>query len=202
MKNLNYSFRLFVAALCTWAGWATAADLPLQVTGPTNATVLIIRHAEKPATGQTLSPAGELRAQAYAAYFQKYLVGGTNLHLDQLFATADSKNSQRPRRTIEPLAGALHLKIDQRFDNKSSAELAQELRLHGSNHQTLVAWHHGKIAALITALGGDPAQLLPGGEWPAEQFSWVIQLRYDATGHLLPAETRRVPEKLMPGDTD
>src|SRR6266699_3494061 len=35
-----------------------------------NATVLIIRHAEKPETGKHLSPAGVSRAQAYVSYFK------------------------------------------------------------------------------------------------------------------------------------
>ena len=37
-----------------------------------NATILIIRHAEKPATGPELTPTGNQRAAAYAQYFHEF----------------------------------------------------------------------------------------------------------------------------------
>lgn len=82
-----------------------------------NAIILVIRHAEKPDQGHTLSAAGEVRAQAYINYFKNYKVDGQPLKLDYLFATADSGNSHRPRLTLEPFAKALGLKIDSRFNN-------------------------------------------------------------------------------------
>lgn len=179
-----------------------AAPLPAGTNGLRDATVLIIRHAEKTTSGDKLSPQGEQRAAAYPAYFQKYQIGGRPVRFDRLFATANSKGSQRPLLTIAPLGKALNLPIDQRFANKQFPDLAREVKEHCSGQTVLISWHHGKIAALIAALGGDPAKLLPGGEWPAEQFAWVIQLRFDHEGHLVEGETRRVAEKLLPGDTD
>jgi len=37
---------------------------------PANATIYLIRHAEKPPSGKGLSPAGQARANAYVQYFQ------------------------------------------------------------------------------------------------------------------------------------
>src|ERR1700722_2723870 len=75
--------------------------------GLANAVVIVIRHGEKPDDGTGLTPAGEARAKAYVKYFADYQVDGQPLHLDKIFATADSKSSFRERLTVEPLAKAL-----------------------------------------------------------------------------------------------
>lgn len=61
---------------------------------------------------------------------------------------------------------------------------------HG-NH-ILIAWRHNQIPDLLTALGANPAQLLPDGVWPNSVFDWVIYLHYDAQGHL--AVERKIQE--------
>ena len=60
----------------------------------TNTVILVIRHAEKPADGNGLAPAGKARAKAYVDYFRSFTVDGQPLKLDYLFAAADSKTSQ------------------------------------------------------------------------------------------------------------
>lgn len=169
---------------------------PLQ-----DATILIIRHAEKLDTGQNLSPAGQQRAEAYIQYFKSFQVDAKPLKLDYLFATADSKGSQRPRLTLEPLSNALGLKIDNRFKNKKVQELADEIQSKDHGRHILICWHHGEIPELIRALGADPAKLLPGAKWPGQEFGWVLQLSYDHEGRLIPNQTRRLNENLMPGDS-
>jgi hypothetical protein len=163
-----------------------------------NATVLVIRHAEKPAEGFELTPAGTARAEAYAGYFQKFQLDGQPLKLDHLFCAADSKGSHRPRLTIEPLSRALNLPLDNRFAAKNPEGLGKEIRSHSHGHAILICWHHGDIPAVLTALGADPAALLPHGKWPDAVFDWVIELRYDGTGRL--HETHVVHEHLMPSD--
>lgn len=168
--------------------------------GLANAVVLVIRHAEKPETGTGLTPAGEARAKAYAKYFPSYKFNGKLFHLDYIFATADSKNSFRERLTVEPLAAATKLKLDLRFKNKEYQQLADALRAKSYGKNILICWHHGKIPDLLTALGADAAKLIPGGKWPAETFDWVIQLAYDKNGKIIPSQTARIPERLLPGD--
>jgi hypothetical protein len=51
---------------------------------------------------------------------------------------------------------------------------------------------------LVQALGADPNKLVPDATWPADVFGWLIELRYDAAGHLV--ETRCINENLMPDD--
>ncbi|SPE52286.1 conserved exported hypothetical protein [Verrucomicrobia bacterium] len=165
-----------------------------------DAVVLIIRHAEKPAQGRDLSAAGRRRAEAYVSYFEHFTIDGLPLKLDYLVATADSAGSDRPRQTLEPLSRALGLKINAPFASKQCGKLAEDLQSNSHGKLILIAWHHGQIPALLTALGSDPRQLLPDGKWPEDEFSWVIQLRYDHQGRLIPTQARRINEGLMPGD--
>lgn len=188
-------------------GWLLLALVPGLVAQPaagertaalSNATILIIRHAEKPASGLELAPAGVARAQAYPAYFKNLSLAGVPVKVDAVFATADSKGSHRPRLTIEPTAKALGLPVDSRFADKNFAALADELKAKPHGRTLLVCWHHGEIPSLAQALGADPAKLLPGGKWPNEVFGWMIVLRYDAAGHL--TEEKCLNEHLMPDD--
>jgi hypothetical protein len=162
----------------------------------TNAVILIIRHAEKPDTGHDLSAAGDARARAYVNYFENFTTDGQPLKLDHLFATTDSPNSHRPILTIEPTAKALGLKIDSRFSDGQFLQLAQELQSHPPGTNILICWHHGQIPQLLRALGADPKKLLPKGKWPDDEFDWLIQLRYDGSGHLV--ESKLINENLTP----
>src|ERR1700722_14341307 len=99
----------FVAAMLMALLMASAAFADDDVKGPdTNgypalkdAVILIIRHAEKTASGDELSPDGYKRADAYVNYFKNYQVDGKPLKIDYLYAAADSKNSKRVRLTVE-----------------------------------------------------------------------------------------------------
>jgi len=147
-----------------------------------NATVLIIRHAEKPENGKHLSPAGVIRAQAYVGFFKSFTLNSHLVKVDHLFAAKKSKNSDRPSETLLPLSNALHLKIHSTFDLSESQELADKVRRSYSGETVLICWHHGAIPDLLKAFGANPKALLPGGEWPDDVFGWLIVLRYDQNG--------------------
>jgi len=178
---------LFFALWLTSAASVFATDSP----GLRSATIFIIRHAEKSEVGRELSPEGQERAKAHVGYFR-------NFKLDYIFAAADSKESHRPRLTVEPLGKATGLTIDTQFKNKQFKELADALCLTPHGQRVLICWHQGKIPELIHALQGDPEKLMPGGKWPDYVFGWMIQLRYDANGQLL--EAKRIEENLKPDD--
>ncbi|HLH54095.1 MAG TPA: flagellar basal body-associated protein FliL [Verrucomicrobiae bacterium] len=174
---------------------ATADAAPLS-----DATILIIRHAEKPPFGPGLSEEGVGRAKAYVDYFKSYRVGGRRLHLDYIVAAEDSEHSQRSRLTVEPLAKSLGLNPDSRFQAKRPWDLAEELRTRDHGKNMLICWHHREIPDLLTQLGADPSALLPEGQWPPQQFDWVLQLRYDHEGRLIKSKSRRIKEHLMPAE--
>lgn len=185
---------VFAAAWLLVGAFAVQVAVAKDRTGLADATVVIVRHGEKPDEGPGLSQQGEARAKAYVGYFEHFSLDGTPFRPDTLVASADSKNSARERLTLEPLAQALGLPIDQRFADKDVKQLAHALAGEGHGKSVLIAWHHGELAKLIDALGADPAKLLPDGRWPDDVFNWVVVLRYDHQGKLIPDSPRLLHE--------
>jgi hypothetical protein len=187
--------RLFTAILFgfTCAVTAHAQD------GPKNSVVLIIRHAEDADSGDGISPLGEKRAEAYVNYFRNFTIDSKRREPTVIFAAKDSKKSHRPRLTLEPFANAAKLKLDTRFGNTQSADLAADLRANQHGKVILIGWRHPYIPALLGALGANPETFLPNGKWPGSVYNWVILLSFDQDGHLIPSSSRRIDEHLMPG---
>ena len=188
----------FLAVFLGAPSWIMATSVqaqPSQARGLVGTTILLVRHAEKPAEksgGPGLIPAGEARARAYADYFRNFSFDGVPLHIDTLVATRDSRGSMRPRLTVEPFSRASGLPIQQPFADDDVKELADWIA-GGAPHRTiLIAWHHGKMPQLLTALGADPATLLPDSKWPPETYDWVLYLHYGEDGHL--SVSRRIVE--------
>jgi hypothetical protein len=188
---------LFIAVLfaCALTLAADARD------GPKDAVVLIVRHAEDGGTGRDLAPRGHERAEAYKNYFLNFTVDSRRLEPAVVLAAKDSKQSHRPRLTVEPFAKAAKLPIDTRFGNNQSTELAADLRANHQGKVILICWRHGNIPALLRALGAKPKDLLPGGKWPGSVYDWIILLSYDQEGRLIPGSAIRINEHLMPGDS-
>ena len=188
---------LFTAALfaSTLTFTAVAQD------GPKNAAVLIIRHAEDGGIGRDLAPRGHERAEAYKNYFLNFTVDSKRLEPEVIFAAKDSKQSHRPRLTVEPFAKAAKLKVDAHFGNNQSTELAADLHANDQEKVVLICWRHPYVPALLGALGANPKTFLPNGKWPGAVYDWVILLSYDQDGHLIPGSSRRINEHLMPGDS-
>jgi hypothetical protein len=194
---VRHRFLYCLALTAALAGPCSAAPNPSPLQ---DAVILIIRHAEKPASGPELTPAGVQRAEAYVNYFKNFQLDSQPMKLDCLIATADSKGSRRPRLTLTPLSQALKIPLDTRFKDKDYQGLADELRSTPHGNHILICWHHGAIPNLVRALGADPASLIPDGEWPSSVFGWLIELRYDHDGRLMAGECKRLNEHLMPDD--
>jgi hypothetical protein len=189
--------RLFIAVIlaCTPIVATDAQD------GPKNSVVLIIRHAEDAGSGDGISPLGQERADAYKNYFLNFTVDSKRREPQAIFAAKDSSKSHRPRLTVEPFAKAAELRIDTRFGNNQSTELAAHLRANQQGKVILICWRHPYVPALLRALGANPESLLPRGKWPGSVYDWVILLSFDQNGRLIPANTRRITEHLLPGDS-
>ena len=169
--------------------------------GPKNSVVLIIRHAENGGVGRGLAPRGEQRAEAYKNYFLNFAVDSKRREPQAIFAAKDSKQSHRPRLTVEPFAKAAELRIDTRFGNNQSADLAADLRANQQGKVILICWRHPYVPALLGALGANPKTFLPKGKWPGAVYDWVILLSYDQDGRLISSSSRRINEHLLPGDS-
>jgi hypothetical protein len=166
------------------------------------ATVLIIRHGEKPGDPATdnagdsvdLSTRGYERAAALSVY-----VPATFGKPDFLFATQASKHSNRPVETITPLAKALGLPIDHKHADDDYAKVAEDVLTHHkySGKLVLICWHHGKIPELTAALGGVP----PIAHWPGTVFDRVWRIDYPAGGATTGLPVQNIPQQLLYGDS-
>jgi len=171
-------------------------EVGIAASGQPPATILLIRHGEKPETGIHLSPAGVERAKAIPKLFGG--AGAAAPHNlpkpDLLFATHVGKNSNREVETIIPLSAALGLPISHDIMDKDFATLAKEL-LSGryAGKVVLVAWHHGSLPAFAKALGAVP----PYDPWPDTQFDRVWRIDYVGGK----AKLTDLPQGLMPGDS-
>ena len=196
MRRVNpnrWGFCCGVLASLAFASIAAFAKRDLAAREMADVTILIIRHAERPASGSDLSPAGSARATAYARYFNPFTAGpGDPFAPDMLIASTGTTKSDRPELTLKPLSAATGVSVDTRFPNHDEKGLAETLRSTAHGKHVLIAWHHGRIPKLIRALGGDPADVLPGGEWPGAVYNWVVELSFDSNGRL--TDARKISE--------
>jgi hypothetical protein len=161
-----------------------------------NTTVLIIRHAEKPDSGASLTPEGFARAKKYAHYFAPFHAEGETIQINALYAGADSTESVRPRLTLEPLSHAIGVPLNTEFPTGDPDRLVHALSTAPHGDHVLIAWRHKKIPALLKAFGAEPAALLPDGAWPNPVYDWVILLHYDSAGHLQTQKLIHEPDPL------
>ena len=138
--------------------------------------ILLIRHGEEDKRpDEHLNAAGRQRANALAKMFpSQFATPGF------LFAAQNSKASHRSMETIAPLAAALGLTVDARFDDDRYRPLAQEIltKAKYANARILICWHHGRLPALAAALGATNAPAV----WPGAQFDHVWRLQYTERG--------------------
>jgi len=166
-----------------WLDW-------LQTKGVGPADVLIIRHAEEESKGPHLNVRGRERANALVKLFDKRFAKPT-----AIFASKSSPESSRPVETVQPLAAALGIAINDEFKD-TRYEALSELVLHDSKYDRghiLICWHQGSIPELARTLG---ATSVP--KWSKEQYDGVWVLKYGPNGskptlsdesqHLLPGD--------------
>ena len=190
---MKASLALLFAALA--AGCSPAPDTP-----PVRPrSVLLIRHAEKPADAADihLSPEGTKRAEALPDLFNKTAARPDPLPTpDFIFAARASKHSDRPAETVAPLARALKLEVSAGYANDDYRKLAEELFTNPKydGKVVLVCWHHGHLPDLAAALG---AAGVPD-KWKDAAFDRVWVVAFDDKGKAKPLVRRT--QALMPGD--
>jgi phosphohistidine phosphatase SixA len=164
--------------------------------------VLIIRHGEKPGDpatdgaddGRDLSTRGFERAGALAVY-----IPATFGPPDFLFATEESKHSNRPVETITPLAKVLGIEINSKHADDDFQKVADDILSNAkyAGKLVLICWHHGKIPKLTAALGGSA----PFDPWPGDVFDrvWSLDLPVPAAADGIPVQN--TPQMLLFGDS-
>ena len=192
---MKTAFAILLSLFTT--GCSLEHDASPKLTRPKS--ILVIRHAEKPAdaVGIHLSPEGTKRAEALPALFKMTDTRPNPFPTpDFVFAAKASKHSNRPVETITPLAKALKLDINAEYANDNYASLAEELYSNQKyeGKTVLICWHHGMIPELAVMLG---ATEVPD-KWKDPVFDRVWQVTFDDKGKAKSLVKRH--QALMPGD--
>ena len=162
------------------------------------AEVILIRHAEKPETGNDLTLRGRERAVALAPYF---------LETPELleFKTPVAIYAQRPKNatssirsieTVRPLANALHLKINDSFVRDDFQQMVEEIRHKPEyeGHTVLICWEHKVIPEIAAKLGAENAPK----SWPDATYdrTWIVKFQRDKNPTCI-----ELPQRLLFGDS-
>ena len=161
------------------------------------AKVILLRHAEKPDDENNvhLSRDGQARAQALVGFFSnRFGISITNPPA-ALFATRPIRGSRslRPYETLEPLAKALKVPIQQpetafRYD-RLAAHLLKNPAFEDKT--VVVCWVHEEMDDLARALGAEVKK-----DWKGSVYDrvWVLTFKKKEV------RCKTVLQKLMPGD--
>lgn len=113
-----------------------------------------------------------------------------------IFATAESKHSNRPIETVTPMARALNLHINHRFkdDDADIEEMTNAILnyLAFAGKVVLICWHHGKIPDVAKAFG-----VARPPKWDGKVFDRVWQITFPKGK----ARLADLPQMLLYGDS-
>lgn len=198
-----------VSAALDGCGTATRPRERLLPSAAQTGSIMIIRHAEKPATsgpphgvdadgnadGHSLTVRGWTRAGALLQLFASNAGTGRGGlgRPDAVYAAGGSGGEgQRPRETVTPLAARLGLTVDTTYAKGGESALAKECAARPG--PTLICWEHGEIPAILAAFDHvDPA---PPSKWPGSRFDLVWVLTPRSRGWSF----TQVPQLLLDGD--
>lgn len=146
--------------------------------------VILIRHAEKPYWGNTLSELGEKRA-LNLVNFVKNDKNITDLGpINFLFAASPKHDdsSIRSIQTITPLSKSLNIFINTNYTRGQEEEVAREILSNPiyNNKVIFIAWAHAKIAKLAHKLGSYNTP----SEWEDEDYDHVWILKFNKTNQI------------------
>jgi hypothetical protein len=167
----------------------------------TPAQVLLIRHGEKPSTGDDLSPQGQQRAQAYVHYFEtnpEVLEYGTPVAIYAMKASTGSDDadfSYRPVETVTPLAQALGLQVQANYEKDDIQPLVSEIMSNPAyeGKMVLICWEHKVIVDIAAQFGVSPTP----ETWSGSVYDQVWEI--DFSGNQV-SNFREFSEHLMPWD--
>ncbi|MDE2293072.1 MAG: histidine phosphatase family protein [Elusimicrobia bacterium] len=173
---------------------ATSLSLPK---GP--AQVILIRHGEKPASGNDLSPRGYQRAQALVAFFTSGAPTARYGPPAAIYAEQPQPDGSqaRPFETVKPLADSLGQTVDTDFKKKDAAGLAQDILTNPdyAGKMVLISWEHHMLPDILRALGWTTGP----DAYPDAAFDRVWTLDFDGGKPVAFSDT---PQRLLPGDSD
>lgn len=163
------------------------------------AQVVIIRHGEKPATGNELDPQGWQRAQALVGFFETdpaVIRYGTPAAIYAM-APKGPDGTLRPIETVTPLAQHLGLTIDEDYTKKEMPQVVADIMGNPAydGRMVLICWEHKAIPELVRDFGWTqgPDQW-PGGD--VYDRAWILNFTGDQV-----TSFQDIPEHVLPGDS-
>lgn len=144
--------------------------------------VVIIRHGEKPDSGDNLSCKGQYRALKLADVLTKQIGKPDFTYVPTIGTGKAATTSARMFQTVSPFAIKHNLIVNSSFkETKVSAAAADVLTRRGL---VLMVWEHGNIPPLAKALGVPAAQV--PSKWKGHDFDsiWTIEFEQTAAGGL------------------
>jgi len=149
--------------------------------------VMLIRHAEKPASGNDLSAMGWRRAECIRDLF----MNNSTIKPNKIYAQKASKkneeipDSRRQIETVAPLARALGLTIDNSFTSFELDELSNDIAtLSEDQFPVLVSWNHDEIKNFLINFGMK-YQIAP--TYPSKRYDlvWTVDPDLENPGEIV-----------------
>ena len=149
---------LIVCLLCTTSLFC----MPQQV--------ILLRHGEKPAHGDTLSPKGFARAVELVQFFTEENLPFQLQTPTAVFAQRSSKNhsSTRPVQTVALLANTWQIPLYTQYSRGDYKSMVEKVANNFSSGMVLVCWDHEHLPAIASDFGVKNAP-----SWPGSVYNWV-----------------------------
>lgn len=179
-------------------------------------TIMIMRHAEKPAAedkppfgvtydgerdSKSLSVRGWIRAGALIGLFasDSKVTSESALSVpDLIYASGPAGPSKRPLQTIMPLAAKLGLEPNISFTKNDEEALAADVLRTSGN--VLISWQHERISVIVSHLMAGAATTLAVPEtWPSDRYD-VIWVLTRTDNPATPWRFSQIPQRLLAGD--
>ncbi|KAK4499789.1 hypothetical protein PRZ48_007975 [Zasmidium cellare] len=152
---------------------SSLAFLSLVALAVTKPTVYLIRHGEKPDSGNGLNAQGMQRAQCLRNVF-----GASSGYDIEYILTQDYKSDgsrKRPYDTVYPLSQDLGLTIDHHCDRDDQGCVADAVDDYDGDGNILICWEHDALHDIVKKLGDEDAP-----DYPDDRFDiiWVDPPKY------------------------
>jgi hypothetical protein len=140
----------------------------LSFTSYAQDSVILIRHGEKPATGDNLNCKGLNRAAALPGVLRSKFRLPTHIYVPTVKTGSDTRDA-RMFQTITPFAVQYNLSINTKHDVTDTKGVANGVI--GKKGTVLIVWEHDNIDNIARALGVKDAP-----KWKGDDFDsiWII----------------------------
>ncbi|CZT18410.1 probable phosphoglycerate mutase family protein [Ramularia collo-cygni] len=136
------------------------------------ATVYLIRHGEKPSSGNGLNAQGMQRAQCLRNVFGANSGYNIDTILTQQYKSDGSR--KRPYDTVTPLAQDLGLTINHSCDRDDPDCVKDAVKAHRGSGNILICWEHDALHDIVKDLGASDAP-----SYPSDRFDLIWKDPYN-----------------------